>query len=86
MISYGSIPNEEDDNRTYDEEKEDRYVNMELGILRKDDDRLMHAIVMRRKMYDKGKAIGTMNNNPLIDTRSYEVEFSYVTTESLGAI
>ena len=46
---------------------------MELGLPRKDDDRLMHAIVKGRKLDNEGKSIGNMNNNPLLDTREYEV-------------
>ena len=42
---------------------------MELGLPRKDDDGLMHAMVKRRKMDDEGKAVGNMINNPLFDTR-----------------
>ena len=56
---------------------------MELGLPRKDDDWLMHAIVKRRKMDDEGKAVVNMNNNPLIDNRTYEVQFSDSTTEVL---
>ena len=52
MISDGSIPNGEDNNKKYDEEKEGSYVNMELGLPRKDDYRLMHEIVNRRKIDD----------------------------------
>ena len=70
MISDGSIPNSEDYNETEDEGKAYSYVNMELGLPRKDDDGLMHAIVKRRKMDDGLKAVGNMNNNPLLYNRS----------------
>ena len=60
---------------TDDKEKENIYVNMELGLPRKDYDRLMHAIVKRRKLDDEGKAVEKMNNNPLLDTIAYEVDF-----------
>ena len=52
MISYGSIPNSKDDNETDDEVQEDRYVNIELGLLRKDNDGLIYAIVKTRKLDD----------------------------------
>ena len=42
VISYGSITNVEDDNETNDEEQEDSYFNMELGLPRKDDDGSMY--------------------------------------------
>ena len=50
---------------------------------RKYDDGLIHAIVKRRKLDDEDKAVVNMNNNPLLDTRAYKVEFSDGTTEVL---
>ena len=44
---------------------------MELGLTKKYDDILLHAIVKRRNLDDEAKAVGTMNNNPLVDTRAY---------------
>ena len=81
VISDRSIPNREDYNDTDDEEKEDGYVNMELGFPRKYDGGLMHAIVKKRDLDEEVKDVGTVNNNPLIDNRSYAVEFSDSTTE-----
>ena len=85
MVSDVSIPNDEDNNNTDDKEKEDSYVNMELGLPIKDDDGLMHAIVKRRKLDDEGKDVVNMNNIPLLDTRAYKVVFSDSTTEVLTA-
>ena len=45
----------------------------------------MHAIVKRRKPDVEDKAVGNMNNKPLIDTKSYQVDFSDGTTEVLTA-
>ena len=56
---------------------------MELGLPRKDYDRLMHKIVKIRKLDDEEKSLGNMNNNPLLDTISYKVEFDDSTTEVL---
>ena len=70
---------------TDDKEKENIYVNMELGLPRKDYDRLMHAIVKRCKLNNEGKAVGNINNNPLIDTIPYEVEFIDGTNEVINA-
>ena len=56
---------------------------MELGLQREYDDRLMHAIVKRHKLDDEGRDVGTMKNNPMIDTRVYEVEFADGATEVL---
>ena len=85
MISYGSIPNSEDDNETDDEVQEDSYINIELWLLRKDNDGLIYAIVKTRKLDDGVKAVGNMNNNPLLYNRSYEVEFDDKNTEVLTA-
>ena len=65
--------------------QEDRYVNMELGLPRKYDDGLMHTIVKRRKLDDEGKSFGKMNNNPMIDTRAYEVGFYDGTNQLITA-
>ena len=46
---------------------------MELGLSRNNDDNLMHAIVKMRKLDDEVKSIGNMNNNPLFNTRAYEI-------------
>ena len=70
MITYGSIPNGEDDNETDDKFQEDGYVNMEVGLPRKYYDGLMHAVVKRRNLDDEGKDVGTMNNNPQLGTRA----------------
>ena len=58
---------------------------MELGLPRKGYDGLMNTIVKRCKMNDEVKAVGTMNNNPLLDTISYKAEFAEGTTEVLTA-
>ena len=83
VISDGSIPNDEDDNETYDEKQEESYVNIEIGLSRKDDYGLMNAIVKRRKLDGEGKAVRNMKNNPPLDTRAYKVGFAGGTTEVL---
>ena len=45
----------------------------------------MHALVLRRKLNDDGKPIGTEHVNTFIDTRAYEVEFIDGTTGTLTA-
>ena len=45
----------------------------------------MHAIVKGSKLDNEGKSIGNMNNNPLLDTREYEVQFADITTEFITA-
>ena len=57
VISDRSIPNCEDYNKTDDEEKEDSYVNTELGLPIKDDDGLMNTKVKRSKLDDECKTV-----------------------------
>ena len=63
---------------------EDTYLDMELGI-RRDDEGLHHARVKRRAVDEDGKPIGKPSNNPLLDSRQYEVEYSEGTVEVLAA-
>ena len=63
---------------------EDSYLNMELGI-RRNDEGLYHARVKRRAVDQDGKPIGRPSNNPLLDSRQYEVEYSDGTNEILTA-
>ena len=48
---------------------------MEIWLPGRDDDGLVQATVKIRKLDYEGKVVGIMNNNPLLDTRAYEVEF-----------
>eukprot|EP00980_Cylindrotheca_fusiformis_P023995 scaffold11317_cov111-Cylindrotheca_fusiformis.AAC.1 len=48
---------------------------MELGIRRGPDADVQHAVVKRRRVDEAGRAVGTANPNPILDTRQYEVEF-----------
>ena len=57
---------------------------MELGI-RRDDEWLHHARVKQIAVYQDGRTIGIPSNNPLIDSRRYEVEYLYGTIEVLTA-
>ena len=52
----------------------DRYVNADV-LLPKDGEYLQSAQVVRRVTDDKGNPIGNFHNNPLLDTRIYEVMF-----------
>ena len=71
----------------YDQEvvTSDAYVNMELGLPWGSDNELVHALVKRRKLNNDGKPIGTEQNNLLINTIAYRVEFIDDTTETLTA-
>ena len=48
---------------------------MELGLPRKDDGALEHAIVKRRMLDVEGKPIENPNMNPIPNSCQYEVEF-----------
>lgn len=63
----------------------DPYVSMEIGLPRGADDELQHAHVKKRVVDDDGKPVGVANNNPLLDSRMYEVEFLDGSTETLAA-
>ena len=57
----------------YTTEAFDGYINMEIGLPRGPDDTLHHAKVKRRALDVDGIPIGVSNNNPIMDTRKYEV-------------
>ena len=58
---------------------------MEVGPPRSDEFDLHNARVKRRAVYNDGKPIGQPSNNPITDTRAYEVEYLDGTTEVLTA-
>ena len=57
---------------------------MELGI-RRDDEGLHHTRVKQRAVDQDGRPIRRPSNNPLLDSRRYEVEYLDGTTEVLTA-
>ena len=84
VINNESIP-EADTSESNIADTFDAYVNMEIGLPRGDDDSLHHAVVKRRAIDDEGKPIGISSNNPLTDSRQYEVEYLDGTLEVLSA-
>ena len=64
---------------------QDEYVNMEVGIPRGPDGELENAKVKRRALDVDGMPIGRESNNPVLDTRAYEVQYSDGTVEILPA-
>jgi hypothetical protein len=65
-------------------EQYDSFINMELAIDRGDEYPELGRVVKRRK--DKhGNPIGIANNNPILDTRIYQVEFQEGHSESMAA-
>ena len=63
----------------------DGYISMEIGLPRGSDDSLHHAKVKRRAVDVDGIPVGVYHNNPLLDTRKYEIEFVDGTTEIVTA-
>ena len=74
-----------DDDPPLERMEDDPYVTMTMGLPRGDDGELHRAKVKRRKLDDEGKPTGKANNNPLLDSRQYEVEYLDGATEILTA-
>ena len=64
---------------------QDEYVNMEVGIPRGPDGELENAKVKRRALDVDDMPIGRVSNNPVLDTRAYEVQYSDCTVRILPA-
>ena len=63
---------------------DDIYLNMELALPRSGGE-VEFALVVKRLWDKDGLPIGTANNNPILDTRVYEVEFPDRHRASLAA-
>ena len=61
------------------------YVGMEIGLRRGGEGELLRATVKRRALDVDGRPTGVATNNPLTDTRKYEVEYDDGTIEVLSA-
>ena len=87
IIDDKSIPHIDDfnDDGEYTADTTDNYLNMELGLPRGVNDTLLHATVKRRAIDINGNPIGTRNNNPLLDSRAYEVQFIDGSSEIIQA-
>jgi hypothetical protein len=59
----------------------DPYVNMELSLPRGQDSTMEIARVFKRKKDSDGNPIGVANDNPILDSRMYVVEWSDGRTE-----
>ena len=85
IVDDDGIPHAEDQEDSHTPDTLDPYINMELAIARGDGEELHHARVKRRAIDQDGRPIGTANNNPMIDTRQYEVEYLDGSVETLVA-
>ena len=83
VIDDANLPHAIDD--TSRPSPDDNYLNIQIGLPRGDDDELQHATVKRRKTDNEGNPLGQAHNNPILDSREYEVEFLDGTTETLTA-
>ena len=72
VFNNNDIPQADDD--TSPEILDDTYVNMELALARGDDGP-QFARVTKRLRDAHGRPIGTANDNPILDTRLFEVEY-----------
>jgi hypothetical protein len=71
LFDNGDVPEADD---VFDPDSYDHYLNMELAIDR-GAEYPEYAKVTKRLKDHRGNPIGTANNNPILDTRMYEVEF-----------
>ena len=60
------------------------YVNMEIGLPRGPDETLMHTTIKRRAVDVNDNLVGGSSNNPITDTRLYDVEFIDGTIETIS--
>ena len=83
MVSNSKIKedNEEFTPDTYD----DRYLNMELVVPRGDSPNPQYTRVTKQLSDADGVPIRTVNENPILDSRMYEVEYQDGTKSSLAA-
>ena len=82
VIDNEEIP--EADEELLPEVLDDTYMNMEVTVPRQDDGPSF-ARVTKRLRDANGLPIGTANNNPILDTRMYEVEYPDRHKASLSA-
>ena len=85
MVSNSKIKeaDEEFTPDTYDDRY--RYLNTELAIPSGDNPNPQYAKVTKRLRDTDGIPIGTANENPILDSRMYEVEYQDGTKASLAA-
>jgi hypothetical protein len=88
VIDNHLVKGGDDDTRNPDDHTPDSfdgYINVEIGLPRGADGELIHAKVKRRAVDVNGDPVGVSNNNPLLDSRVYEVEYFDGETEHLSA-
>ena len=54
----------------------DTYLGMELGLNRGEEEGIQFERVKKRAVYEDGKPIEIPINNPILDSRQYEMEYA----------
>jgi hypothetical protein len=85
FIDSDAIPHNDDGHHDPEVGTPDPYLHMELSLPRGSDDDLHHARVKYRAVDVEGQPVGQPSNNPLMDSRQYEVKFLDGETEILTA-
>jgi hypothetical protein len=86
VIDDARVKHVEDDHSIEDTEvTSDPYVGMEMAMTRGAEGNLVHATVRKRVRDEDGSPIGRAHNNPLLDSRKYEVEYVDGHVEELTA-
>ena len=75
----------EDDKQTEDPHTANSYIGMEVGLPRGTGEEIERAIVQKRVMDQTGNPISKYHNNPLLDSRLFEVEYIDGGTEAFTA-
>jgi len=81
LFDNGDVPEADD---VFDPDSYDQYLNMELTIDRGGEHPEFARVTKRLKDH-RGNPIGTANNNPILDTRMYEVEYADDHKQALSA-
>ncbi len=63
----------------------DQFIGMELALPRGDYGEMINACVTKRMRDNEGLPIGRASDNPLLDSRKYEVEYADGNVEELTA-
>ena len=86
MIDDARVKHAEDDHSTKDTEvTSDPCVGMEMAMTRGVEGELVYATVRKRVRDEDGSPIGRAHDNPLLDSRKYEVEYIDGHVEELTA-
>lgn len=76
LLNDTTLPEMDDIVETIETTDNKNYLNMEVDLHRNDDEtRVATGRVVRQKVDEKGKPMGTAHDNPMLDTRQYEVAF-----------